>query len=245
MYGRPFSEFQDFRKSVSDFMTTNNRLTQFAYIANIVWPAVANNQSIISKKRETILNINRHTITSPYPEGSAVMIKNIKRTQKTDALWLGPYTVVRCNRGGAYTLQHQDGTILPRDVPPSQLKFLTDHPSDFDQADIYQINKVTNHRQKGNKYEYLVRWKNYNGDHDSWIPYSGFIETDTITEYWKRLGKSTPHAAPTTPKHKPTSPAHNITQHNDSTTITPTHTPPTPSLRQQRLQTRNTRRTPG
>ncbi len=193
MFGRPFSEFQDFCQAADEFLTTDNRQQQFAYITNIVWPAVANNQSMLSHKRAVFLDKTRHTITSPYPEGSAVMLKNLKRAQKTDALWLGPYTIVRCNRGGAYTLQHQDGTILPRDVPPSHLKFLTDHPKDYAGDDIYQISKVLNHRKNGNKYEYLVRWHNYTGEHDSWVPYEDFIETDTITEYWRRTGHTTPH----------------------------------------------------
>ena len=51
------------------------------------------------------------------------------------------------------------------------------------QADI---DKILNHRKLAHGREYLVRWKGYSKEHDSWEPPSSFDDETTISNYWKR-----------------------------------------------------------
>ncbi|KAF9536328.1 hypothetical protein EC957_011527, partial [Mortierella hygrophila] len=60
-----------------------------------------------------------------------------------------------------------------------------------DDTNIFEIQQILNHRPiKGreNEMEYLVRWKGYSPEYDSWVPFTDFIETDIIDKYRRRRG---------------------------------------------------------
>jgi hypothetical protein len=59
-------------------------------------------------------------------------------------------------------------------------------------AESYAVEAIMNHRLRGDgEYEYLVRWKHYSKDQDSWEPESCFDDEATIAEYWKNRGGAT------------------------------------------------------
>lgn len=51
----------------------------------------------------------------------------------------------------------------------------------------YEIQYIIKHKKLYNKYEYLVKWKNYSKDYNSWVKEADFIEKDIINEYWKSI----------------------------------------------------------
>ena len=99
----------------------------------------------------------------------------------------GPYTVVRKNTGGAYILKDGTGTLLTRRYAPSQLKLALDSLTE----PSYEVEKILDARFTSEKegvpahYEYLVKWKDYESEFNTWEPEKNFIERRCIREFWK------------------------------------------------------------
>ncbi|KAG1137525.1 hypothetical protein G6F38_011242 [Rhizopus arrhizus] len=70
-----------------------------------------------------------HRILTDIPTGSQVTLKNVNRVAKSDPLYVGNYTVKRKTQGGSYVLVDATGALLPRDVPPSQIKVISQEVS--------------------------------------------------------------------------------------------------------------------
>jgi hypothetical protein len=88
------------------------------------------------------------------------------------------------SRGGAYTLLDNEGKKLPHGFPPSALISLSTHPT-FEQ-ESYEIDKIIDHEETDKGMRYLVRWKNYSPEEDSWEPEDCFDDYGVIHQYWSR-----------------------------------------------------------
>ncbi|KAF9553805.1 hypothetical protein EC968_010130, partial [Mortierella alpina] len=57
---------------------------------------------------------------------------------------------------------------------------------DYDDNPTYEVEEILNHRNssKGKGVEYLVKWKGYSSEFDTWEPEENFIERRCIQEYW-------------------------------------------------------------
>merc|ERR1711990_474160 len=72
------------------------------------------------------------------------------------------------------------------------------HPifeSDFDcltefsmsDEENYEVEDIVNHRHRKGKVEYLIRWKNYNAEDDTWEPEENLDCPDKIKAYNKKV----------------------------------------------------------
>jgi hypothetical protein len=131
------------------------------------------------------LNKQRRLITSStFPVGSIVMVVDPHRANKFEAKYLGPYTVKRRTRNGNYVLQDETGDELERRLPPDQMKLVSKKPRDIDlQNNVYEVERIENHRGSAGNYEYLTKWKNYR--EKTWEPQENFKDTALISDYWK------------------------------------------------------------
>jgi hypothetical protein len=51
----------------------------------------------------------------------------------------------------------------------------------------FEVEAIINDRlDKNSKFEYLVKWKNYDDSYNDWVPVKNFDTMETIREYWKR-----------------------------------------------------------
>jgi hypothetical protein len=114
------------------------------------------------------------------------MIKDVTRANKFEPKYVGPFTISRRARNGAYVLRDVDGDILDRHVPIDQIKIVSKTARAKD-AHTFRVNKILDHRGDVGSYEYLVQWKDYSSDHNSWEPESQFNDTACITKYWSSL----------------------------------------------------------
>jgi hypothetical protein len=75
-----------------------------------------------------------------------------------------------------------DGKVQP---PPPPKFFGTEFE--------YEVEAVLSHRfKRGNKIEYLIRWKGYGHAHDIWGPEENCVNSsEFITEYWDRVKEQT------------------------------------------------------
>ena len=113
------------------------------------------------------------------------MIKDPVRQNKFEPTYIGPYTIVRRSRGGAYVLKDATGDILDRHVPADQMKLIARRKrrTDSDQP-VHEVHSILDHRGSPGSHEYLVRWTDYGPAHNSWEPASSFLDDSAIQKYW-------------------------------------------------------------
>ena len=73
------------------------------------------------------------------------MIKDPVRANKFEPKYIGPYTIARRARNGAYVLRDVDGDILDRHVPIDQIKIVSKTSRTKD-TDTYVVDKILKHR---------------------------------------------------------------------------------------------------
>jgi chromodomain-containing protein/integrase-like protein len=116
-------------------------------------------------------------------------IKTGRASQKLDSVKLGPYRVQERMENDNYKL-----TLPPRmRVHPIfhvSLLSLTKNPESFDEigaTDEYEVEQILDKRESNGTTEYLVKWKDYAHDENTWEPMTNLYCPDRIQEYNDRL----------------------------------------------------------
>ncbi|KAF9092574.1 hypothetical protein BGX27_001768 [Mortierella sp. AM989] len=110
----------------------------------------------------------------------------------TVVMALDPIKGNKLSRNGAYVLK--DATVTELHRKYAQLKVVLVEPED---PNAYVVKKVLDHKEPTKTYKewrYLVRWKEYGPEHDSWKPHIDFFETKCIHDYWNNTGNIDPHS---------------------------------------------------
>ncbi|KAG0034102.1 hypothetical protein BGZ83_004229, partial [Gryganskiella cystojenkinii] len=128
--------------------------------------------------------------------GARVMVLDVDPSSTLAPKYEGPYKVIRKNAGGAYLLSDGDGQVMKRAYLPSHLKLvLGDHDLN---AQTFSVEKIIAHyRDAKGDVHYLVRWKGFDEEDDTWEPLENFIERECIREYWD--GHPIERSNPTSP----------------------------------------------
>ncbi|KAF9111960.1 hypothetical protein BGX27_004181 [Mortierella sp. AM989] len=137
---------------------------------------------------------NESASRSVFPDRTVVMALDPIEGNKLSPKYDGPFTVIRQDRNGAYVLKDATGTELHRKYAASQLKVVLAEPEDLN---AYIVKKVLDHKEPTKTYQewrYLVRWKEYGPEHDSWEPFRYFFEINCIRDYWNNTGNFDPHS---------------------------------------------------
>jgi hypothetical protein len=191
MFGRELNEIRDYTNDGAPItIDINDWKEHQEKIVSLIYPAIS--ERIQSGKNKMITQLNRHRkILLPHavPEGSTVMIKDPVRTTKFEPKYIGPYEIVRRARNGAYVLKDLTGDLLDRHVPIDQIKILqkTKRRKKDEEQPFYEVSKVLNHRGEPGNYEYLIQWKGYSDDENTWEPSSSFADVSIIHDYWRRV----------------------------------------------------------
>ncbi|KAF9342090.1 hypothetical protein BGX26_008392, partial [Mortierella sp. AD094] len=168
------------------------------YMTEVVFPGASDKARATQQKMMD--RFNESASHNVFHDGTVVMALDPIKGNKLSPKYDGPFTVIRQDRNGAYVLKDATGAELHRKYAPSQLKVVLVEPED---PNAYVIKKVLDHKaptKEQKEWYYLVRWKGYGPDHDSWEPYSNFFETKCIRDYWDNTGHVDPHSTrPSTP----------------------------------------------
>ena len=160
-------------------------------VISLIYPAMSDR--IKSRKLRQSDQFNKtHRLITPqtFPTGATVMIKDPVRQNKFEPTYIGPYTIVRRSRGGAYVLKDATGDLLDRHVTADQMKLIARRKRRIDKDQpIYEVESILDPRGLPGSYEYQVNWKNFDITENSWEPASSFLDDSTIQKYWASKGK--------------------------------------------------------
>jgi transposase InsO family protein len=194
MFGRQFHPYRDYSSDAPlDVMDTTLWSKHQSDMMHIVYPAIAERVAIQNGK--LVARLDKRHRARDFKTGDSVMVlhpdmdKN-KIHNKFQPRYLGPFKIHSVSRSGAYTLHNYDGEPFPRLVRPHHLKFVTDTQDHFD--DIYEVDHIMDHDGSPGDYSYLVRWKGYGPEDDTWVHQTDFHAEDVIRDYWKALGTNMP-----------------------------------------------------
>ena len=196
MFGRSLNPLHDYSSSKSDsdeFIPINldDWKKHQEKIASLIYPAISDRiRSTKDKMIQSMQKNRRMLLPTSIPEGSIVMLNDPKRENKFQPKYIGPYTVVRRSRNGAYVLKDETGDLLDRHVPADQLKIITKRiytKKNTKVDDVYEVDRIIKHRGNSDSYEYLIHWKGYSTEEDSWEPASSFKDHKVIENYWRKL----------------------------------------------------------
>jgi hypothetical protein len=132
------------------------------------------------KMVNTLNKTKKQLRVKSLPTGATVILVDPIRKNKFEPKYIGPYTIARRARNGAYVLRDGTGDILDRHVPIDQLKLLSKRQQNNN--NIYEVQHIISHRGEADNYEYEIKWKGYNE-----ITQSNFLDDGVIKKYWSTI----------------------------------------------------------
>ena len=123
MFNQPFNGLGDFRKVKTiddlDKMVMQNK-DAWKIFKEAVIPGLK--ARVAQVKREQREKMDMRKRVEPIQSGEQVWIQDVTRGGKWEPVYEGPYTVLRQNKGGTYSLLDAAGELLPRRVPVAQIR---------------------------------------------------------------------------------------------------------------------------
>ena len=145
-----------------------------------------------------------------YNIGDNVLLSSVnlklkdRGTRKLLPRFLGPFPITEVVNSNAYRLHLPKSLkchnvfhvgLLKRYIPGSN-ENPPPLPEVIDEIPEYEVEKILGHKTKGKgkhkKLFFLVRWKGYESDYDTWEPESNISHSPIrLQQYWKSVGKLT------------------------------------------------------
>jgi transposase InsO family protein len=194
MFGRKFNPYQDYSSAAAlDIMNETEWAAQQDRMMSVVYPSIAERVSV--QKGKMIARLNKRN-PSRLRKGDIVMLRRHQDetgtpVHKFEAKYTGPYQIASISRSGAITLVTSTGAPFPRLVRPHQLKFVSHSSKDF-QQETYEIDHILGHKGDGDDRSYLIRWKGYGPEGDTWEPVSNIMTDEVIQDYLAKIDPSSP-----------------------------------------------------
>jgi hypothetical protein len=182
VFGRRHTDFADYSTAVPAVLPLDDRIK---LISDVLHPAARASSTSRSARRQAKFAKKSKKSSPSFAVNDLVMIQDTLRRNKMEPPWVGPYKILRKNRGGAYIIQDSTGALFPRNVTTSQMKKITD---DQFGTDHVEVDCVLHHRGTGSSREYLVQWKGR--DVLTWEPVSHFDDLAPIDTYFRRLSNN-------------------------------------------------------
>jgi hypothetical protein len=185
MFGRKFNNYQDYSSAAPlEVMNEQEWAAQQDRMLSIVYPSIAERVSV--QKGKMVARLNKR-VPSHLKKGDIVMLRRNEAESgapigKFEAQYTGPYQIASTSRSGAITLVTSTGAPFPRLVRPHQLKFVSHSSKDF-QQEVYEIDRILGHKGEGDDRSYLIRWKGYGPEGDTWEPVSNIHTDEVIQDY--------------------------------------------------------------
>ena len=153
-------------------------------------------------------NANQHRRADAFAVGDAVLLSTDglqlrNFTNKLCSRYIGPFTITAVVNANAYTLQlppqlqalHPTFNIDKLKRYRDGISLFPDRPRPFDrpppvaQADsngdqLFEVDRIVAQRKRGRKLEYLVAWRGYPPEENTWEPIAALRNArDAIADY--------------------------------------------------------------
>ncbi|HYT43837.1 MAG TPA: RNase H-like domain-containing protein, partial [Methylomirabilota bacterium] len=171
MFARKMNGFIDYRGEEAQPMSQEELLKRIDHMADVVFPAIKEKNELAANAQKRIFD-DKHVLID-IPDGSHVMVRLATRASKLAPAYEGPYTVIRRTQGGSYILQDETGMFMSRDYVPSELKLISQDDI-VSKDDLYEVEAILAHRGPKGRQQYLVKWKGYGSEENSWIKPKAF-----------------------------------------------------------------------
>ena len=126
---------------------------------------------------------------TPLPLSSVVYCRNLLHQKKMQSRFSGPYRVHEITSAGLYRLENRRGVVLKNAFPLDQLKVIdpvfAEEIWEAELSQVFAVDAIIYHRfeSPSRGIEYLVSWKGYDHDHDSWVRATDILDHDLIATY--------------------------------------------------------------
>lgn len=213
MFGRVCNTFSSFTDSVSaDTAAAESILHRSLEIRRFVESTIPKTVASIAERQDSQRRYQDARVPSQMrfsdalPLDTVVFVKISRRAKKLEPRYNGPYRVSSVTSGGLYVLRNHHKRALKRPYPIDQLKVITD-PEIAEEiwtaacdpdGKFAPVSALLDHQRINGVSHYLVRWKGFGPDEDSWTAETDIGDSDLITAYWNsRPSRVASHALPT------------------------------------------------
>ena len=195
MFGRPPNNFNSIQNNLlASTSHTESLLQRFSEIRSLVDDTIPSALVEIGKAQEIqkrSQNSQFPVVTNALPPGSVVYCINFTKRKKLEKEFIGPYKILAQNDSGNYLLANTKGKQLYRSYPLDQLKVIApEHAEVIWATELaggeFLVSRIIDHRRRasGKGSEYLVEWKGFDADHNSWVVESDILDLELLTTYW-------------------------------------------------------------
>ena len=135
--------------------------------------------------------------------GTKVFIKNEGIKPKLSSKYKGPFTIDKVDEFNNYILKDATGELVNEKFPLSKIKVVEREEI----PESYEIEKILDHKKVSGKFKFLVKWKGYNHEDNTWESEDNFDSKQIINKYFKSLEKNKQSTKPSSTKttaNKPT-----------------------------------------
>jgi len=200
MFGRKMNEFENFlnTKEQDRKVNMNDWLKHQEEVLSLIYPQIVlRSKKIQDSYKEKLEKLRRNVLTKDLPPGTQVMILDEnylkgKPKPNTEPKYIGKYTIVKREVNGPYVIKDETGEVYHRKVPIEQMKVLfrsNNIPYMKDDEDVWEVEKLVDYRKKNKNRkedEYLIRWKGWSSDDDTWEPRSHINDQNLIDKFWRK-----------------------------------------------------------
>ena len=160
--------------SLKDYKPTNSTAVD-QYLENLKlspMPVVYHNNLVMSRYKQLQYVQKRRNVNITFKVGDLVMYqrRSFKKNlaQKLQTIWRGPYQVTAIDEHGNLRLNIPRRHSCHPVFAPDMLKHYHDNPEhqqnipEDEEAPLYTINRIINHKMTKDGKKYLICWKGYN-----------------------------------------------------------------------------------
>ncbi|KAJ2809220.1 hypothetical protein H4R20_000284 [Coemansia guatemalensis] len=183
MFGRDVKSPSVLQRAVQDLTAelSLEMLTKFRNL--IVHPDVVRNMS--EYQAQMVLDFNKSHPIADLQHGDRVILID-RTTGRCKVTPTGPFRILSVVRNGGFKLERDDA---PDAVEPPIGTFKAHHLIPVDKsarlpADMYKVNFIHDHCLRAGKAPlYLVHWRGFTAQHDTWEPATSFDDPSLVAAY--------------------------------------------------------------